>query len=197
MYGRDNKYLRIAKRINEQYGYSVVVSANPVEYDCNLELEVNYISDELGAYDEMYFIDISNGAIIGARQGFGINGIQKMLLINGPLMINYHKTIKGIKAFGVKPIDVVYGENDPSAMYTVWLENEKISNCDVRIIPGADHNFSGMEDVFEDIIVRWGGELSILKSKGVISVKRMFLILFLLGPIQAIIISGLSILFRH
>lgn len=150
MYGRDNKYLRIAKRINEQYGYSVVVSANPVEYDCDLELE-----------------------------------------------INYHKTIKGIKAFGVKPIDVVYGENDPSAMYTLWLENEKISNCDVRIIPGADHNFSGMEDVFEDIIVRWGGELSILKSKGVISVKRMFLILFLLGPIQAIIISGLSILFRH
>lgn len=197
MYGRDNKYLRIAKRINEQYGYSVVVSANPVEYDCDLELEVNYISDELGAYDEMFFIDISNGAIIGARQGFRINGIQKMLLINGPLMINYHKTIKGIKAFGVKPIDVVYGENDPSAMYTLWLENEKISNCDVRIIPGADHNFSGMEDVFEDIIVRWGGELSILKSKGVISVKRMFLILFLLGPIQAIIISGLSILFRH
>ena len=96
MYGRDNKYLRIAKRINEQYGYSVVVSANPVEYDCDLELEINYISDELGAYDEMYFIDISNGAIIGARQGFGINGIQKMLLINGPLMINYHKTIKGI-----------------------------------------------------------------------------------------------------
>lgn len=161
VYGRDNKYLRIAKRINEQYGYSVVVSANPVEYDCDLELEINYISDELGAYDEMYFIDISNGAIIGARQGFGINGIQKMLLINGPLMINYHKTIKGIKAFGAKPIDVVYGENDPSAMYTVWLENEKISNCDVRIIPGADHNFSGMEDVFEDIIVRWGGELSI------------------------------------
>ena len=35
-----------------------------------------------------------------------------MLLINGPLMINYHKTIKGIKAFGAKPIDVVYGENE-------------------------------------------------------------------------------------
>lgn len=43
MYGRDNKYLRIAKRINEQYGYSVVVSANPVEYDCDLELEINYL----------------------------------------------------------------------------------------------------------------------------------------------------------
>ena len=155
VYGRDNKYLRIAKRLNEQYGYSVVVSANPVEYDCDLQLEIDYISDELGAYDEMYFIGISNGAIIGARQGFGINGIQKMLLINGPLMINYHKTIKGIKALGAKPIDVVYGENDPSAMYTVWLDNEKISNCNVSIIPGADHNFAGMEDVFEDIIVNF------------------------------------------
>lgn len=155
VYGRDDKYLRIAKRLNEQYGYSVVVSANPVEYDCDLQLEIDYISDELGAYDEMYFIGMSNGAIIGARQGFRIKGIQKMLLINGPLMINYHKTIKGIKAFGGKPIDFVYGENDPSAMYTVWLKNEKISNYNVSIIPGADHNFAGMEDVLEDIIVNF------------------------------------------
>ena len=157
VYGRDNKYLRIAKKINDKYGYTVVISANPVEYDCDLELENDYLKKipEIGDFINIYYIGVSNGAIIGATQGFRIKEIQKMLLINGPLMINYHKTVKGVKAFEGKQIDFVYGENDPSNMYTVLLENEKLCNCNVSIIQGADHNFSGMEDVFEDMIVKW------------------------------------------
>lgn len=159
VYGRDNKYLRIAKNINDKYGYTVVISANPVEYDCDLEVENDYLKKipEIGNIINIYYIGVSNGAIIGATQGFRIKEIQKMLLINGPLMINYHKTVKGVKAFGGKQIDFVYGENDPSNMYTVLLENEKLCNCNVSIIPSADHNFSGMEDVFEDMIVKWCG----------------------------------------
>ena len=49
--------------------------------------------------NDRYCIGVSNGALVGAQQGYRESRIKGMLLINGTLMINWYKTRKGIESF--------------------------------------------------------------------------------------------------
>ena len=84
----------------------------------------------------------SNGALIGAWFGVNYPRIKRMLLVNGPLMYNWHKTKEGIQKFSGEKLVLVYGSLDQSFRYTELvkpLENEKIK---LEIIEGQDHHFS-------------------------------------------------------
>ena len=78
-----------------------------------------------------------------------------MLLVNGPIMINWPKTKKGIENFQGKKVDMVYGMNDPSYRY---FEILKCINSDKLVcteVEGADHNFTGMEDALKNIMIEF------------------------------------------
>ena len=150
--GYHNKYLKLANQIHDKYGFAVVVSANPLEYDCDLVSEINYIFGNISYFDQIYFMGVSNGALIGAQQCWLIPEIKRMLLINGPLMINLHKTIAGLKKHTADDVCIVYGDKDPSYQYSQLLNIENISNVRVLTIPGADHNFSGMEEAVKILV---------------------------------------------
>lgn len=150
MYGYENKYLRMSKRINEKYGYTVIASSNPFDgrnpLDNAMEVIEEYCKDKFDDYD-IYYMGHSNGGLIGAWFGNNYEKIRKMLLINAPLMYNWHKTKDGIKKFNGELVSLIYGEFDQSIKYTellLPLTNEKIK---LNIIKNEDHHFKNdMED---------------------------------------------------
>lgn len=103
-------------------------------------------------FTEARYIGISYGALVGAQQGWQIPMISKMLLINGPLMINWHKTKLGSERFQGKEIMFVYGEKDPSYKYSGLLKNIDSNIISMYSVGGADHHFSGMEDKEMELI---------------------------------------------
>ena len=140
--GFENKYLNICSFLFEKYGYTFVVSANPKDSICDLEEEIKCISKYVGDYKEIFFVGISNGASLGAYQSSKIKSIKNALLINAPLMINFHKIKEGAKNFRGDNMYFLYGEDDPSFRYIEILKSIKNTACKYKIIKGEGHDFS-------------------------------------------------------
>ena len=146
MYGYKNKYLKIGKMINEKYGSTVICSSNPFDgsnpLDDAMEVIEEYVKDN-NFYDyEIYYIGHSNGGLIGAWYGTNYPKIKRMLLINAPLMYNYHKTKDGINRFKGEEIIAIYGSLDQSYPFVELLDKIENKNFKYYIIEGQDHHFS-------------------------------------------------------
>lgn len=155
IFGYENKYLKIANRINDELGYAVLVAANPVEEQCNLQREMKKVFDAFDVYntfDDIIYIGFSDGANIGAQQGYLIPEIKRMLLINGPLMINFHKTKRGIVAYENEKIEMVYGTQDPSYKYVELLDSIDSKVLLVNTLENIDHVFTNALSEFEQLI---------------------------------------------
>ena len=150
-YGYDNKYLKLANMISKNHGFTVIVSANPVESNTDISREMNYLKNTIPSINEVVYIGFSAGASSGAQQAHTIPEIKAMLLINGPLTINYIKQKKGIEAF-LGPVHMIYGEKDPSFKYIGLLEFVKSDTFSYHICESADHYFRGMEKVLHEKI---------------------------------------------
>ena len=140
--GFENKYLNICSLLFEKYGYTFVVCANPKDSVCDLEEEIKCISKYVGNYKEIFFVGISNGASIGVAQCGKIEKIKNAVLINAPLMINFHKIKKGTEKFRGDSMYFLYGEDDPSFRYIEILKSIKNTACKYKIIKGEGHDFS-------------------------------------------------------
>ena len=156
MHGYENKYLRIAKSINQKYGYTVICSSNPDycrENPLNqaIELIANYAeSKEFDDY-EVFYMGHSDGASLGARYGYLYPKIKRMLLVNSPLFFNWHLIKDGMKQFTGEKAIFVYGDLDPSYKYVEMLNLIGNDRVKLEIIEGADHHFVGMLDDFIDL----------------------------------------------
>lgn len=140
--GFENKYLSICSFLFEKYGYTFVVSANPKDSVCDLEEEIKSVDKYVGDYKEIYFVGISNGASIGVAQCSKIERIRNAVLINAPLMINFHKIKEGAQKFRGDNMYFLYGEADPSFRYIEILNVIKNTACKYKIIKGEGHEFS-------------------------------------------------------
>ena len=140
--GFKNKYLNICDFLFKKYGYTFVVSANPKDSVCDLEEEIKCIDTYVGDYKEIFFVGISNGAFIGAAQCRKIEKIKNAVLINAPLMINFHKIKEGAQKFRGDNMYFLYGEEDPSFRYIEILNVIKNTACKYKIIKGEGHEFS-------------------------------------------------------
>ena len=106
IYGYNNKYLNLAYKLHEQLGCSVVISVTPTDSQCVLKDDLDVIKKYMPDYEDVIFIGVSAGALLGAQQGHLNNKITHMLLINGPLMINWPKTKKSVEAFNGKIVEI-------------------------------------------------------------------------------------------
>ena len=140
--GFENKYLNICSSLFKKYGYTFVVSANPKDSACDLEEEIKCIGKYVGDYKEIFFVGISNGASLGACWCSKIKSIKNALLINAPLMINFHKIKEGAQNFRGDNMYFLYGEDDPSFRYIEILKTIKNTACKYKIIKGEGHEFS-------------------------------------------------------
>ncbi len=156
IYGYQNKYLKMAKRVNYKYGLTVIVASNLA--DMTLEDDFARLDSYLKEAD-IYFMGISNGACQGIQKEFACKQIKRMLLVNTPLMINLHKTKEGIQNYQGK-LTFVFGSKDPSFNYLPLIQDFR--NVNVAIVPGQDHNFSKGDEflylpdkyLFNDLEVR-------------------------------------------
>ena len=146
LYGYENKYLQIALNINYKYGYTVICSSNPFDgnnpLDNAMEVIDNYCIENNYKDYKIYYMGHSNGGLIGLWFGVNYEKIERMLVINTPLMYNWHKTKEGIQKFKGNKLTIVYGSEDQSINYVgliSLLENDVVK---LKIIEGQDHHFS-------------------------------------------------------
>lgn len=153
LYGYQNKYIKMAKRLNEKYGCSVICSSNPFDGNNPLDNAMEIIEDYAKKFDdyEIYYLGYSNGALIGAWFGINYSKIKRMALINGPLMYNYHKTKEGALSFCGERLSFIYSEYDQSIGYVGLLDSIKNDKIKVYIEEGQDHHFSKSEEEFQRI----------------------------------------------
>ena len=151
--GYGNRYLDLASRVNEKYGFSVFVSATTIDTKEHFQNDIQTVENILGTADfEIYYLGVSKGGLIGIWHGCDESRIVKMLSINAPLMINYHgKTLPGVKKLGVDKLTMIYGSRDPSYKYVPFVEK----HTNVKIIEGADHNLQGLSLDFSETIQKY------------------------------------------
>lgn len=151
--GDESRYLRIARRLRETHGCSVISVSNPYVENRRIDIENDrrILSDFMQKQNlknpELYFFGHSNGCVKGLELAASGMNFQRMILTNMPLMINFHKIKKWLAAISHTNIIAVYGDRDPSYPYVPFIDG-RIADLETRIIPGADHNFAGGSDVF-------------------------------------------------
>ena len=154
IYGRNNKYLSLASRITEQRNFSVMISDNPLEIapDENMSITMAMASDYTSSLNvdiPVSYFGVSKGGQYGAMYGYRYPFVQKWLLLNMPIMINWHKSRAGLMKMSSKQqVTMVFGERDPSYAYAELIDLMRKENIKRVMIPAADHNFSDATDEF-------------------------------------------------
>lgn len=153
LYGYQNKYIKMAKRLNNKYGCSVICSSNPFDGNNPLDNAMKVIEDYAKRFNDykIYYLGYSNGALIGAWFGVQYPRIKRMALVNGPLMHNLHKTKEVALSFKGEFINFIYGEYDQSIGYIELLKSIENDKIHVFIEKGQDHHFSKSEEGFQKI----------------------------------------------
>ena len=153
LYGYQNKYVKMAKRLNKKYGCSVICSSNPFDGNNPLDNAMEVIEDYAKRFDDfkIYYLGYSNGALIGAWFGIKYPKIKRMALVNGPLMYNLYKTKEGALSFKGESINFIYGEYDQSIGYVELLKSIENDKIKVFIEEDQDHHFSKSEEDFQKI----------------------------------------------
>lgn len=153
LYGYQNKYIKMARRLNKKHGCSVICSSNPFDGNNPLDNAMKIIEDYAKIFDnyKIYYLGYSNGALIGAWFGVKYPKIKRMALVNGPLMYNFHKTKEGALSFNGDMISFIYGEYDQSIGYIDLLKNMENDKIKVFVEKGQDHHFSKSEESFQEI----------------------------------------------
>ena len=139
IYGQDNRYLEICSFLSEENGCTYVVSSNLGE--CYLEMEIERINEEIGDYDQIYYIGIGNGGLIGVLQCWMIKDIKDAYLLNVSLETNFKYTLNIIEKFKGNLMKFVYGDDDPLSAFVTDLKEIHNENfkCDKWV--GKGHVF--------------------------------------------------------
>ena len=147
----DSKYAVMARRLHEGGRRSVIVATNPHDGVSHAESDramlERYVSEQGIEDPTVFFFGNSNGCIKGLKLAACGVTFWRMVLVNMPLMINFHRTKEYIARIPQTSILAVFGERDPSISYVPFLEG-RFENLRVLTVSGADHNFKGMADEF-------------------------------------------------
>lgn len=152
--GADEKYLKMSRLLHDAYGCTVLCLSNYANdaFERGDVAVIRELIADMGGEVELYYIGNSNGSTQGLLTATKYFDFRRMVLVNMPLMLNFHK-IKAALTRADTEIRFVYGEKDPSVSYVPYLRNasakeESLARTEIVTVDGADHNFAGMTDVF-------------------------------------------------
>lgn len=155
-YGYNNKYLDIARTINEKYGLTVAVSLNKLFSKLDLKDELQSVFKAMNTHYQVLFAGVSSGAVAAIEQAPEIYDLQRFLLINPPFTISLPKIKRSLEAKKDATFNFVFGSNDPTYRFLPLLDNVKSqSPINLKIVEGADHNFKGMQNEFKSLFVKF------------------------------------------
>jgi len=154
IYGHENKYLTLAARIAERHNVSVIVSDNPLELapEENMSITMSVAADYISSRKEempVFYFGVSKGGQYGAMYGYRYPFVQKWLLLNLPVMINWHKSRTGLmKMPAEQEVTMLFGERDPSYPYAALIDLLRRENIKRVTLPDVGHTFSHEVDEF-------------------------------------------------
>ena len=150
IYGYNNKYIKMAKRLNKKYKSTVICSSNPFDGNNPLDNAFTVIEKYTSKFEDykVYYLGFSNGALIGAYFGINYPKIKRMLLVNMPLIYDINLIKNNLNNFNNKKITIVYGSLDYSINSLENIKDIKSNRMDIKVVPNEDHYFSKDEEDF-------------------------------------------------
>ena len=153
--GYENKYVKMARRLNERQNFTVISAPNPgpvkTTYDIDKLIIEKLISDKGFRNPIISLLGSSNGGYQNIFLAESLPAVIKMVSINMPLMVNFQKAAQKLSVLNrIKKI-FVYGTLDPSYTFIPLLNAKRIDNLNVITIEGADHQFINKLDEFIEL----------------------------------------------
>lgn len=150
IYGYNNKYIKMAKRLNKKYECTVICSSNPFDGNNPLDNAFTVIEKYTSKFEDykVYYLGFSNGALIGAYFGINYPKIKRMLLVNMPLIYDINLIKNNLNNFNNEKVTIVYGSLDYSINLLENIKNVKSNRLDIKVILNEDHYFSKDEEDF-------------------------------------------------
>ena len=150
IYGYNNKYIKMAKRLNKKYKCTVICSSNPFDGNNPLDNAFTVIEKYTSKFEDykVYYLGFSNGALIGAYFGINYPKIKRMLLVNMPLIYDINLIKNNFNNFNNEKVTIVYGSLDYSINLLENIKDIKSNRVDIKVILNEDHYFSKDEEDF-------------------------------------------------
>ena len=150
IYGYNNKYIKMAKRLNKKYKCTVICSSNPFDGNNPLDNAFTVIEKYTSKFEDykVYYLGFSNGALIGAYFGINYPKIKRMLLVNMPLIYDVNLIKNNLNNFNNEKITIVYGSLYYSINSLENIKDIKSNRMDIKVVPNEDHYFSKDEEDF-------------------------------------------------
>lgn len=150
IYGYNNKYIKMAKRLNKKYKCTVICSSNPFDGNNPLDNAFTVIEKYTSKFEDykVYYLGFSNGALIGAYFGINYPKIKRMLLVNMPLIYDINLIKNNLNNFNNEKVTIVYGSLDYSINLLENINDIKSNRLDTKVILNEDHYFSKDEEDF-------------------------------------------------
>ena len=146
--GFQDKYIKMAERINERMGATVVCASNLCVPQEGVDEEaIRWVISEKGFVDfEVYFVGTSDGAYKNLSLAKKFPQTVKTLGINASYI-----TIEGLmdKLKDLPNVDkvLICGTKDIDSMvYVEPIQKAGIPKLKIQLVEGADHKFVGMLD---------------------------------------------------
>ena len=156
--GYQNKYPRMAHRIHQRLGATVICASNPdVEHQLQQVPDIRMISQvatDCGFTDySVYLIGISDGAYNNLLLAQAVPQVRKLLNINtSPKMRNNKSDLQdlGNRLQQLASIHktLVYGTEDEEYCHVPHLKALGCDRLEILAVEGADHVFTGMVEDF-------------------------------------------------
>ena len=156
--GRENKYLKMAHKLHQKLGATVICSSNPdiegyLGEETLDEKAIRWVVKEKGFLGfEMYFIGNSDGAYKNLTVAKKFSQAVKFLGINTSY-IDIDDLITKLQSLTDIEKTLVCGTKDKDSMaYVELLKNKEILNLKIQLVEGANHEFSEMIEDFINLV---------------------------------------------
>ena len=149
--GYEDKYIKMAERIHERTGATVITASNPIDPICESPdaEEISWVVKELGlASFELYLVGVSDGAFLNLELAKRFPETVKWVGINASYteISEFEERLKELSSVSKL---MIYGTQDDDFDEVVpELSGMSSDNFVMEFIDGADHNFTGMLDEF-------------------------------------------------
>ena len=149
--GYMDKYVKMAERINDRTGATVICASNPIDPICESldDKEICRVVKELGLTSfELYLVGVSDGAYLNLELASRFSETVKWIGINTSF-IEISELEEKLKALSNVSKLMIYGTRDDDFEAIVPALGEM--NCDnfaMEFVDGADHSFTDMLDEF-------------------------------------------------
>jgi hypothetical protein len=149
--GYGDKYIKMAERIHERNGATVICASNPIDPICDAsdEEKIRHVISEMGFTSfELYLIGVSDGAYQNLLLARKFPETVKWLGINTSYV--EISDLEGITELlpNVYKIMVVGTKDDDFAEIVASMKKTAADNIVLEFVEGADHSFTGMLDEF-------------------------------------------------